>query len=403
MNGLSGKSIDSYRYIHSKMEKTYDGTAWEKVGDMPSTTYRDNCVSINNKIYRYSVGNVFSSTDIISGISYWDEETSKWVMTGATGGFAHHGGGNTVDTDNNIGYFMGSDGTAYPTLAAVFQSYDPETNKLTSLTNIDCYAAGCSLVYYKNYLYRLGGHNGSTLNSSRYFYKYSIADGTWTSMMKTSIPIAFSYGAATIYHDKIHIFINSDHYYFDLEALVWTKDSSLPFTMSFGACCVHRDKICLTTSNKFYTWDEVNGYTLIGTIAGTNNASLISNNDRLYNLGGDNASYFYRLSTEKRNVITLPYDKNTNIYYSDSVSGINYTESHIELYYDVNSDEPAIYAYNKFDSILLYTNQSISYNLKTSKYEIYGYFPITLKNCNATITETGWQTLQLDTPSLFTN
>lgn len=64
-------------------------------------------------------------------------------------------------------------------------------------------------------------------------------------------------------------------------------------------------------------------------------------------------------------------------------------------------DPLVVLVYNKDDTVLLYTNQDIKYNSDSAKYEIYGYFPTTLKNCNATITESGWQTLQLDTPLLF--
>ena len=68
---------------------------------------------------------------------------------------------------------------------------------------------------------------------------------------------------------------------------------------------------------------------------------------------------------------------------------------------DSGQTPPTVFVYNNDMTYLLYTNQEVSYNQNNGNYEIYGYFPTTLKDCTVTISKTGWQTLQLSSDKLF--
>ena len=130
-----------------------------------------------------------------------------------------------------------------------------------------------------------------------------VSSTTWENAQNGELH-AFG-GSSTIYNDKIHIFgINdnniANHYSFDGTTLSIVDSNIFPHNLTGCSVITFRDKIHIfggsTTQNKktrntHFTWDEENGYTLIGTVPYyVNNATAIIVNDEIHLLGGDHSS-----------------------------------------------------------------------------------------------------------------
>ena len=89
-------------------------------------------------------------------------------------------------------------------------------------------------------------------------------------------------GSACVYHGKVHLFNDTDHYSFD--GTTWTQESTLPGSTTGGAITVvYKDRIYLLNNNTsrigFYAWDgsswvqkSITGLSMI--LYGMNNACI---------------------------------------------------------------------------------------------------------------------------------
>ena len=257
-------------------------------------------------------------------------------------------------------------------------------------------------IIYNNELYVVSGE---------YFYKYNDGD-SWTLIhtfdsrqVLTSIPLF-------LYNNKIYMFafysssgIKYPYYVYDGEA-VTKYDSGIGCAFDYGFGYKDNDKFILVYTNGYKMYQYKDGEfsllpypTLFNSLGSINFSSFCVFNNNIHVLVDNNIHIEGVTTTTTERKMCIIDEMGINIYSNNGIEVGN--DQLIGKQYLYTDTQSSIFVYNKDNTKLLYTNQTIRYNQDTSKYEMYGYFPDTLKNTTVPINSSGWQTLQLDTPNLF--
>ena len=179
------------------------------------------------------------------------------------------------------------------------------------------------------------------------------------------LPDSFNVYAALVYNNKMHFLfmLNSIGYHYTFDGETWEEVGELPHVPTYSSAVVYNNKIHLIGGGNFQ----------------------------------EERTSHYILETKG----LYPHIHISNLGVVNVYASGGFSQSGDDIYVLASETAPDIFVYDENEENLLYTNKILTYNQTSGKYEIYGYFPITLKNINATIPSSRWRTLRLDTPNLF--
>ena len=383
LNQLLSNKSESNTVIQAKIKKQIVFSSEEKASTLPYNVCNGCAVVYQNEIHLMG-----SEESTLTSKNHYKWDGTTWIRI-STLPFELKYGASVVYNDE-IHLF------GYPSY-----HYKWDGSAWTSVGVLPCMILeNYSAIVHNNEIHLISRDAGNK------HYKF---DGiTWTEV--STPPMTLSAFRMVSYKNKIHVLGSgsghNEHYSWD--GSTWEKIGDLPYYFWNGVVIVYNNEIhIIGTSNSYhwcdhYKWVDDTTWTLIYTVwlMVYNDVSVVYNG-RINILGGSPSnSTFTRHSmlagVSIENCISI-YSKNSNVY------STNFTES--GDYFTIPIDEIGsgahIFVYNKDNTKLLYTNQTLMYNEDTSKYEMYGYFPDTLKGTSVPITSSGWQTLQLDTPKLF--
>jgi hypothetical protein len=130
-----------------------------------------------------------------------------------------------------------------------------------------------TVVTFNDKIHLLGGYN-QYHNTETSHYTFTVG-GAWTRL--SNLPIPLYGGAATVYHNELHIFGGyshtggssqqpNKHYKWDESSDTWTFIDTIPFNVDDGgSALVFEDEIFIfeheSSTNYCYKWNEVDGWT----------------------------------------------------------------------------------------------------------------------------------------------
>ena len=323
----------------------WNGTSWQKVSDLPYDFTSGSAIVYNNEIH-------------ILGGQYYATNHYKWdgISWSNVGTLPFNFSFGVALMYNNKINIIGGETT--PDFACHYSWDGSSWTREGRMIGGFCRGYG---VVYQGKIHLMGTYYN---NLDTYKKRHLVYDGTSWSRMD-DLPYMLYDGSAIVFNNEIHLFGSNEndnlrraHFIYDGNTLV-KNNVELPMRSIFSSCVIYDNRIHLIGSSI------------------------------------DSGYAHYKIGTVEKKKYILISSKNSNVYSSD------YSDSGDKFNVPVDSDSTPIFVYNQNNTKLLYSNQEIKYNSDSGKYEIYGYFPTTLKGTTVQITSSGWQTLQLDTPNLF--
>ena len=316
----------------------WDGESWSEVSTLPFELQRGCAVVYNDEIHIFD-GVASRGHYKWDGISWTNVDNIPITISNCS----------AVIYNNEIHFIA-------PGASVMHYKYDGTTwTRLEDLPFTG--SVTIQSVAYNNKIYVCG-----VSSNNKVCYSYD-DDSGWTDL--TNPPDGFIVYATLVYNNKMHFLamLNSIGYHYTFDGETWEEIGELPYVPIYSSALVYNNKIHL--------------------LGGGSGAAIRVSHYIL----GDKGIY--------------PHIHISNLGAVNVYASGRFSQSGDDIYVLASESVPDIFVYDENEENLLYTNKILTYNQTTGKYEIYGYFPTTLKNINATITSSRWRTLRLDTPNLF--
>jgi len=269
-------------------DEAFQGGTLATFSSQPGTTGINSFGVTNRLVYAFQGGST----------AFWayDPSTNSWDSSSlpAVPGSTATGSALTNDGERYLYAFQGGSRAFYRYDAILNVWSDAAVTDLPLTASVT--GAGASLVYLDGYIYAFPG------GGTREFWRYNVADNTWTRLSDTSDNVGAGGSLATDGTDVFALLGNNSNRFrrFDVETLAWGANlPNTPDAINTGGALVSADdgNFYATRGNnedRFYQYDGTawSSWTRTGPTVGAG-GDLATNGTRLFVLGGNSTTNFF--------------------------------------------------------------------------------------------------------------